>query len=149
MPRRTFAQTLVAYSVDDSVLALTSMTIEACRPCEETSSPHLTAAAPPPVAPVTTGTPRWSGVIGVEGELTGDGRLIEKGALRWENLPIPFRYVSSDVGMHDGAVVVGAIDKISRGKNGQILGEGPWDPASPISQEAMRLVAEGLQTGVS
>lgn len=147
MSRRTFAQALTNYSVDDTVLALTSMTF----PVGGSTGPHvhLTAAAPP-VAPATpSGTPRWAGVIGVEGELTGDGRLIEKNALRWENLPIPFRYVSSDMGMHDGAVVVGQIDKISRGRNGEILGEGTWDPNSVYGQEAMRLVDEGLQTGVS
>lgn len=78
--------------------------------------------APAPVeADVDTGPARvfWSGPIGFEGLLTGDGRLIERGALRWPAdlsaaEPMDFRYVSEDVGFHDGAVVVGHITSIER-----------------------------------
>jgi hypothetical protein len=88
-------------------------------------------------------------VIGVEGELTGDGRLIETDALRWENLPLPLRYVSSDMGAHDGAVVVGRINSLSRSDTGQILGEGDFDLSSPAGVEAARQVGEGLTSGIS
>src|SRR6478735_7003704 len=57
---------------------------------------------------------KWAGVIGIESELTGDGRFIQPEALRWEALPIPLRYVSQDVGAHAGAQVVGKIETIER-----------------------------------
>ena len=67
------------------------------------------------------GPPRtfWSGPIGFEGVLTGDGRLIEIDALTWPtdlsaDNPIDFRYVSEDVGFHDGAVVIGHINTLER-----------------------------------
>lgn len=61
----------------------------------------------------------WAGPIGFEGLLTGDGRLIENGALTWPvdlsaDEPMDFRYVSEDVGFHDGAVVVGHITSLER-----------------------------------
>lgn len=45
---------------------------------------------------------RWEGVIAREGEMTGDGRLIEDGAPRWDDLHIPLRVAFKDVGGHDG-----------------------------------------------
>lgn len=72
-------------------------------------------------AEVDAGPPRslWAGPIGFEGLLTGDGRLIERGALTWPadlsaEEPLDFRYVSEDVGFHDGAVVVGHITSLER-----------------------------------
>lgn len=72
-------------------------------------------------AEVEEGPPRslWAGPIGFEGLLTGDGRLIERGALTWPvdlsaDEPMDFRYVSEDVGFHDGAVVVGHITSLER-----------------------------------
>jgi hypothetical protein len=131
-------------------LALLSLTAEAgCLPCQQrqqgTTTMTFAEEAPPP-APVEAG---WAGTIGMEGELTGDGRLIEKNALRWEDLPIPLRYVPSDVGAHDGAQVVGRINSITRGQNGTITAEGDFDTSSDVGREAMRQVGEGLTTGVS
>lgn len=99
-------------------------------------------------------TKRWKGIIGVEGELTGDGRFIQPEALRWENLPIPLRYVSADVGAHSGAVVVGRIDKIERGEameDGKvpIFAEGDFDMESEVGREAARQVEGNLMCGVS
>ena len=91
----------------------------------------------------------WHGVIGMEKTMTGDGRLIEENALRWEDLPIPLRYVSQDVGGHGGAEVVGTIQVIEREEDGRILGTGTMDAQSPVGQEAIRQVAEGLNRGVS
>ena len=34
----------------------------------------------------------WAGVIGFEEKTTGDSRIIEKGALRLDTLPVPFRW---------------------------------------------------------
>lgn len=92
---------------------------------------------------------KWSGVLGMEGQMTGDGRYIEANALYWEDLPLPIRYVSSDVGAHDGAQVVGKITNIWRGEGGQIMGEGDFDTNSGHGKEALRQVKEGLTTGVS
>ncbi|QGZ16706.1 hypothetical protein PBI_DEWDROP_58 [Microbacterium phage Dewdrop] len=109
---------------------------------------------------LTPGSARWSGIIGFENEFTGDGRVISEGALRWpEDLsenPIPIRYVSSDVGAHDGAQVVGLIDTIERlpaDENGSIpiWGEGVFDDADEavVAQEAFRHVEKKMTNGVS
>lgn len=55
----------------------------------------------------------WSGVLVVEGEATGDGRMIEEGALRWE-VPMPLRWVREDVQAHEGAIRVGHIATAER-----------------------------------
>lgn len=110
----------------------------------------LAAAAPTPApAPVDPTQKKWAGPIAVEGDLTGDGRVIAPGALYWDTLPIPFRVVQSDVGGHDGAEVCGRIDSLTRLDGGLIWGEGVFDSSSPVGTEAARLVAEGMRTGVS
>lgn len=85
------------------------------------ASTFRTLAPAAPAAEADAGPPRayWAGPIGFEGLLTGDGRLIERGALRWPSdlsvdEPLDFRYVSEDVGFHDGAVVVGHITGLER-----------------------------------
>lgn len=115
----------------------------------------LAVATPPAPAPTEDDNPdivpssnAWSGVLGVEGEATGDGRFIQHGALRWDELPVPLRYVSSDVGAHDGAVVVGTIDAIERRPGGIIWGTGMYDD-SEVAQEAKRMVHKRLSDGVS
>ena len=90
----------------------------------------------------------WSGPIGMEQTMTGDGRLIEADALQWET-PIPLRYVPSDLGAHDGAQVVGTIQEIAREEDGRIVGTGTFDLDSEIGREAARHVFEGLTRGVS
>lgn len=96
-----------------------------------------------------TSSATWSGVLGVEGQMTGDGRFIELNALYWDDLPLPLRYVAQDVGAHDGAQVVGRITRIWREDDGRIMGEGDFDSDSSHGQEAARQVANGLTTGVS
>jgi len=91
----------------------------------------------------------WNGVIGMEQTMTGDGRMIEEGALRWEDLPIPLRYVAKDVGAHDGAEVVGTIQFIEREEDGRIIGTGTFDTSSEAGREAARVVGEGITNGVS
>lgn len=97
----------------------------------------------------TASAPTWSGPIVVEGEMTGDARMIESGALRWDTLPIPLRWAREDTGGHMGAEVVGRIETITRDKSGQILATGSFDVGSEVGREAYRQVAEGLTTGVS
>lgn len=92
--------------------------------------------------------PYWSGVIGMEDQLTGDGRLIEGDALTWTT-PIPFRFVKEDVGAHDGAVAAGRILSITRGEGGRIEAHGDFDLGSPEGREAARLTLNGIMNGVS
>ena len=92
---------------------------------------------------------RWEGVIAREGELTGDGRLIEDGALRWDDLPIPLRVAFKDVGGHDGAEVCGRIETVERRAGGDIYATGTFDLGSAVGTEAFRQVSEQMSNGVS
>lgn len=95
---------------------------------------------------------QWEGVIGMEGELTGDGRMIAPEALRWDvtdaNRP-QLRFVRSDVGAHDGAETAGHILSIERRPGGVIYGTGDFDMSSEAGREAYRNALEGRQNGVS
>ena len=91
----------------------------------------------------------WEGVIAREGEMTGDGRLIEDGALRWDDLPIPLRVAFRDVGGHDGAEVCGRIETVERRDGGDIYATGTFDLGSATGAEAFRLVSEQMSNGVS
>lgn len=101
---------------------------------------------PHPDAPLSEAT--WSGVLTVEGEMTGDGRYIENNALRWENLPLPLRYSPADNGGHQGAVVVGRIMTAQREADGRITATGDFDLEAPYGVEAARLAAKSAY-GVS
>uniref|UniRef100_A0AAU8B494 Minor head protein n=1 Tax=Dulem virus 38 TaxID=3145756 RepID=A0AAU8B494_9CAUD len=92
---------------------------------------------------------RWEGVIAREGEMTGDGRLIEDGALRWDDLPIPLRVAFKDIGGHDGAEVCGRIEAIERRDGGDIYATGTFDLGSAVGREAHRQVVEQMSNGVS
>lgn len=105
------------------------------------------APTPDAQAPVPDG--RWEGVIAREGEMTGDGRLIEDGALRWDDLPIPLRVAFKDVGGHDGAEVCGRIETVERRDNGDIYATGAFDLGSAVGTEAFRQVSEQMSNGVS
>lgn len=63
------------------------------------------------------------GVIAPEEAASGDGRAFAEGALTSRPLRIPFRWQKSDIGGHDGAVVVGSVDRLMR-KDGLIHWEG-------------------------
>lgn len=91
----------------------------------------------------------WEGVIAREGEMTGDGRLIEAGALRWDDLPIPLRVAFKDVGGHDGAEVCGRIETVERRDGGDIYATGTFDLGSAVGIEAFRQVSEQMSNGVS
>ena len=92
---------------------------------------------------------RWEGVIAREGEQTGDGRLIEDGALRWDDLPIPLRVAFKDVGGHDGAEVCGRIETVERCDGGDIYATGTFDLGSAVGTEAYRQVSEQMSNGIS
>lgn len=91
----------------------------------------------------------WEGVIAREGEQTGDGRLIEDGALRWDELPIPLRVAFKDVGGHDGAEVCGRIETVERREGGDIYATGTFDLGSAVGTEAHRQVSEQMSNGIS
>ena len=105
---------------------------------------------PEPAPPADTAPDgRWEGVIAREGEMTGDGRLIEDGALRWDDLPIPLRVAFKDVGGHDGAEVCGRIETVERRDGGDIYATGTFDLGSAVGTEAFRQVSEQMSNGVS
>ena len=105
--------------------------------------------APTPDASAPAPDGRWEGVIAREGEMTGDGRLIEDGALRWDGLPIPLRVAFKDVGGHDGAEVCGRIETVERRDGGDIYATGTFDLGSAVGVEAFRQVSEQMSNGVS
>lgn len=91
----------------------------------------------------------WEGVIGAEGRLTGDNRVIDADALSWATFPLPLRYAPADYGGHDGAMLVGRIDAIERSDDGLIRARGVLDLGSPLGREATRLIRGGFLSGVS
>lgn len=109
------------------------------------------AGDPVSTPPASEGAPsgRWEGVIAREGEMTGDGRMIEDGALRWDDLPIPLRVAFKDVGGHDGAEVCGRIETVERREGGDIYATGTFDLGSAVGAEAFRQVSEQMSNGVS
>lgn len=107
------------------------------------------AGDPVPAPEATAPDGRWEGVIAREGEMTGDGRLIEDGALRWDGLPIPLRVAFKDVGGHDGAEVCGRIETVERREGGDIYATGTFDLGSAVGTEAFRQVSEQMSNGVS
>lgn len=87
------------------------------------------------------------GVMVVEGELTGDGRMFEKGSIFWDDtvLPLPILFDRND-GDHSG-VTVGFIDSVRR-VGDEIRGSG-WlsDSADPQVQADVARVGELLDEG--
>lgn len=71
----------------------------------------------------TSGDEPWEGVLTVEGEESGDGRLFGLGSLDWAELPMPLMYQPASVGGHDASVLAGAITFAAR-KGSQIFGRG-------------------------
>jgi hypothetical protein len=98
--------------------------------------------------PTTGGQPlpnTWEGVLVLEGIPTGDGRLMEPGSLRWENLPLPLRWARADNGAHQGAVTVGRILEIWR-DGSEVRARGDLDYGSDEGREIGRLL-DGDENG--
>lgn len=78
------------------------------------------AAASPEEEPMTQTTLEdlppvmWHGIIAREGVYTDDGRFWDPGAFRTQPLPMPARFQRSDIGGHDGAVVIGNTEAVRR-----------------------------------
>lgn len=92
------------------------------------------------------------GALCVEGEMTGDGRLIDAGAVYWDGmLPVPIIFDRMD-GDHDGPTI-GAITNLERRDNGAIWGVGYMSATDDhdtqtLITRAMELLEEGA-VGVS
>lgn len=133
---------------DTAIRRLTEMTATPAATLAVEAVPDPAPEGEAPLADTPTDI-YWEGPIGMEGVLTGDGRFIEPNALRWSDLPNPFRAVMSDVGGHDGAQIAGSILTIERRDGGVIWASGDFDMASEVGREAQRLAHEGRMTGVS
>ena len=83
----------------------------------------------------------WEGVLIVEGTPTGDGRMMERGSLRWSDLPLPLRWAREDEGAHLGAVTVGRILDIWRDGD-KIRGRGDLDLRIPEAAQLAELMAD-------
>lgn len=113
---------------------------------QEIAVQTLTADA----SPVYSGDAPWSGEIGFEGRLTGDGRYINKGALFFDasQLPMPLRYAPEDVGAHGGAQVIGLIQTLSLEK-GVVKATGIIDGSTELGARVIAGLQKGTIKGVS
>lgn len=96
----------------------------------------------------TSGRIPVEGVIAVEGEITGDGRMIETDALEWEGV-LPFAIIwDRQDGDHSGATV-GAIEMVERRDGGVIWGAGylSGDSEDEETRAAVGRVGELLDEG--
>jgi hypothetical protein len=69
---------------------------------------------------------KWQMPIAVIGKPTGDGRQFDEGALSHRDLPLPLRYVATDSGGHNNAVIVGHISQIGKEKAGMLPAKGEF-----------------------
>jgi len=75
------------------------------------------------------------GVLAPEEVATGDGRGFAAGAMTRRPMRLPFRWQESDIGQHNGAYVVGSVDRLMR-KDGMIHYEGLLMPSPRASEFA-------------
>lgn len=92
----------------------------------------------------------WHGVIAREGTYTDDGRFWEPGSFRTQPLPFPARFQRSDIGGHDGAVVIGNTEAVRR-YQGAIRAWGTFADGSltPEVDEIQGLMATRMMRGNS
>lgn len=111
----------------------------------------LAAEAPTDSAEMPVNEPgaAWNGILAMEGVETGDGRMIERGAVEWRNLPLTLmaQFETPEFGGHAGAMVAGRIDSISRDGD-SIVGSGVFDTGES-GQDAQRMVGDQTMRGVS
>lgn len=147
-PERTGAR----WDTDDATALLTGTD---CAPCTALTAAAAPVVLAPMTAPAASGAEsanvvHWAGVIGMEGLVTGDGRMIELNALTWDEGRLPLFFVREDQGYgHAGKLVVGWSDTIERRPGGILWGTGGIELGCAEQCEAARLIGEGLQPGVS
>lgn len=92
---------------------------------------------------------RFYGVMVVEDRQTGDGRVFADQAIEWESTPLPFPlgWQVADAMGHDGSVVCGRFDTVTRFGN-LIAYTGTWDLGG-AGYETRRLVEGQFLTGLS
>jgi len=83
-----------------------------------------------------------------EGVESGDGRVMDKGALSMRELPLPLLWQIQTGEGHNGSVVVGKIVSMERTEDGIGNAKGYFDKGA-YGQEAERLVRGGFIRGVS
>lgn len=83
-----------------------------------------------------------------EGVETGDGRIFDKGAISYRDLPLPLLWQVRTGQGHDGSVVVGQIFSMERTDDGIGNAYGVFDTGE-FGREAERLVRNGFVRGVS
>lgn len=123
-----------------------------CAPClgaELQAQTQAVLAAEPGDLAAAPGDARWTGIVCFERQMTGDGRYIENGALKWTEGAVPLRWAPTDVGAHGGAVVVGLIEVMTRQADGSIAATGFIDRSSEHGAKAYELMRKGLLGGVS
>lgn len=96
----------------------------------------------------------WRGVLAALDVPTGDNRIVRtpEGGVRLRTPPLSLLWQEALAPGHDGAVVVGRIDRAWLDKvNGVsvIMGEGPLDVGGTNGAEAARMLGEGLFNGAS
>lgn len=87
----------------------------------------------------------WRGKIVREGFQTGDGRIIEPGALTWET-PIPLAWLltgTQHVDMGGEAPTIGTVTEITRGADGWLDATGVIDDENPAGAEMIRQLEAG------
>lgn len=83
-----------------------------------------------------------------EGLESGDGRTFERGALSMRSFPIPLMWQIKTGDGHDGAFVVGRIDRVERIEDGLGNAYGVFD-TGPYGAEAQRMVENKMLRFVS
>lgn len=92
---------------------------------------------------------RWRGILAPLDTPSGDGRIIATPeTLRTRPLPVPLLYQDALSAGHDGAIVVGTIDRAWI-EDGMLMGEGRFDLDDPRSAEVVRRVADNFLGGIS
>lgn len=71
----------------------------------------------------------WSGVVAIESQQTGDGRVFAEGSILWDDAALAanevvFRWDREDDGAHSGAVEIGRVTRLERRDGGVIWGTG-------------------------
>jgi hypothetical protein len=96
--------------------------------------------------------PGWEGVLTIEGQRTGDGRMLLPGSITWESVPfpMPLMWLPKRTSSHQESYVVGTITEVVR--DGEMIrARGDWDTSESNEHagEARRMAIEGVLRGLS
>ena len=100
-----------------------------------------------PIAAEDADMPVW-GLAAPEGEESGDGRMFAPESLTWRDLPLPLSWQRADMGEHQGKVVVGRVDNLTR-VGTDIMWSGVLLTDIAETEEVLSLIAQGALRGVS